>query len=174
MSSSNMSYNCKKCGRLCKDRRGLSKHENVCILDRGLTCKHCGVSYSVFFKLKCHLVSCKAYHRHLEEEKINQLKIKLEHKIIPLKYEYEQKLEDLQDSYSKEQNQLEESYIKTLSYYDKELDVKEQEYYQELSRLKTLLQHKDQELQQKSTELHMLYARMPEIAIKQSESTNIG
>jgi hypothetical protein len=115
-----MSHNCSKCGRECKDKRGLSIHEKKCghaLSNQEFICEHCDQTFTTHYGYKKHMTRCKVLKEHEEKEqqevdyKINLLKKdaahtnainliqyemnrtveSLEHQIIKLKYESEQR-----------------------------------------------------------------------------------
>ncbi len=51
---------CSKCGKLCKDKRGLSVHEARCQITHKLRCTYCSSFFDSDHLLKTHLEQCKA------------------------------------------------------------------------------------------------------------------
>jgi hypothetical protein len=55
-----MTHLCSKCGRECKDKRGLAIHENKCTVDQSLECEHCHQTFSCHRSLVRHYTTCRS------------------------------------------------------------------------------------------------------------------
>ena len=52
-------HSCSKCGKECKDKRGLSVHESKCGRTKKPICPHCNTEFLYLGSLHNHLSSCK-------------------------------------------------------------------------------------------------------------------
>jgi hypothetical protein len=55
---SSESYDCEKCGRHCKNRRGLSIHMRVCEGTKVLVCQYCNTTFCSIYSLTVHSTRC--------------------------------------------------------------------------------------------------------------------
>lgn len=60
--------NCSKCGKACKDKRGLRIHEARCSGLSSFDCEECGSSFQSFSNLKRHQSTCDKYRDKLIQE----------------------------------------------------------------------------------------------------------
>jgi hypothetical protein len=57
--NNSISFNCEKCGRECKDKRGLTLHYNKCNGPQSLECEFCKEEFANHYNLLSHLTRCK-------------------------------------------------------------------------------------------------------------------
>jgi hypothetical protein len=81
--------NCSKCGRLCKDRRGLAIHENKCDKNREVQCGYCQMIFSCSRSLTRHYTTCRVY-KDIQQNKERDKYKELEEKYNKLTEEYRQ------------------------------------------------------------------------------------
>jgi hypothetical protein len=82
-----MSCVCSKCGKECKDSRGLAIHENKCGIEKNTTCSHCEQTFATVASLNRHYASCKILKQEEEQKELYKAKIDLESR---LQYNQEQ------------------------------------------------------------------------------------
>ena len=87
---------CSKCGKECKDKKGLSKHEKVCIgLEKHL-CPECGLELKNRSNLKVHMSHCPVVkereHSQAEEQRKQELLKQSQTQIDDLRDKYENKI----------------------------------------------------------------------------------
>ena len=58
-SVSSSRFICSKCGKECKDKRGLTLHRNRCNIDRQFICEFCNQEFATSYSLSMHITRCK-------------------------------------------------------------------------------------------------------------------
>ncbi len=53
------SFVCDKCGKECKDKRGLTVHSHKCGIDKHFICEFCNQEFSTSYNLSVHVTRCK-------------------------------------------------------------------------------------------------------------------
>ena len=116
------SFVCDKCGKECKDKRGLTVHSHKCSIVRHFICEFCNQEFSTAYNLSVHVTRCKTLRSQQEltaKEELITLRSDLETfkaenaKLLSLQQEskeessqLQQKLKDLQENHKKELDNL--------------------------------------------------------------------
>jgi hypothetical protein len=157
---SSESYDCEKCGRHCKNRRGLSIHMRVCEGTKVLVCQYCNTTFCSVYTLTVHSTRCTENKKQKQEEdkiikteiqelqdKLKEIELKHQEEIkylnVKIRSDYEQQLKLRDDDLTSFNNE-----IKTLK---KEVISKEQE--------NTRLTEEFNELKVRERELFALYSK---------------
>ena len=61
-------YPCDKCGRQCKDKRGLSIHMRVCPGTKNFICEFCNTEFSSIYSFKIHSTRCTKYKENIKKK----------------------------------------------------------------------------------------------------------
>ena len=99
-----MSSICSKCGRECKDQRGLTIHENKCGLEKNTTCIHCHVMFSSYDNLNRHLLVCKVLKQQNEEKERKRISDEYNEQIKSLIIEHQSSLKNQEADFNKRYN----------------------------------------------------------------------
>ena len=95
-------HSCSKCGKECKDKRGLSVHESKCGRTKKPICPHCNTEFLYLGSLHNHLSTCKVLKQQQidneQKEKEDLIKKEYENQITVLN----EQLRSLECSYKKE------------------------------------------------------------------------
>ena len=84
-------FPCSKCGRYCKDKRGLGIHEVVCKGTRDFICIYCNVSFCSRQSLSRHSKTCKHVNIYESKNEYKERNQSLENTIIELKKALQEK-----------------------------------------------------------------------------------
>jgi hypothetical protein len=84
-------FPCPKCGKYCKDKRGLGIHEVKCISTQNFTCIYCNVSFCSRHSLSRHSKTCKHIDTYESKKEYIEKNKVLENTIIELKQALEEK-----------------------------------------------------------------------------------
>ena len=136
---------CDKCGRLCKDRRGLSIHMRVCQGTKDFICEYCNSVFSSVYSLSIHSTRC----TEVKKQKQDQDKI--------VKSEIHQLQDKLKEIEMKHQQEIKNLNVKIRSDYDQQLKIRDDEiknYYDELNLSKETLKIKEKEVDQLKNTIH--------------------
>jgi len=105
------SFVCDKCGKECKDKRGLTVHSHKCSIVRHFICEFCNQEFSTAYNLSVHVTRCKTLRSQQEltaKEELITLRSALETsktenaKLLSLQHE----LKELQEKHKKELDDL--------------------------------------------------------------------
>ena len=132
---------CDKCGKECKDKRGLTVHSNKCTANRNFICEFCNLQLSTAYNLSIHITRCKTFKTQKEVMAKEEI-ITLQSDLRTAKAEIAKLLEQQQEAKEKVsqlENKLEDTVSKTT--HQSELKTKESSYQKELLDLKTRLQN---------------------------------
>lgn len=133
------SFGCDKCGKECKDKRGLAIHYNKCGIDKRFICEFCNQEFSTSFNLSSHTSRCKTMKTRKElmsKEEIDILKAensKLKNETL----NHQKELLDLKTSLKKE--------------YEQQLKIRDNDifsYHKEVNDLSKELKDKEQKLEE--------------------------
>jgi hypothetical protein len=94
-----MSHICYKCGKECKDKKGLSLHQNKCGIDRSTQCSHCSIVLSTIDNLNRHYLTCKVLKDRKQQDEKEREKLVLSHEFEEIKKDYENKLNHINTEY---------------------------------------------------------------------------
>jgi hypothetical protein len=140
-------YNCSKCSKVCKDKRGLSIHEHKCgisLTDQTFSCEHCLFVFSTHDNLKKHMSRCKVLkEQEADEEKqayVNTIRQEYETKIKKMETEFSL----LQQKHKNDIDAIKQTYDLQLMIRDHDIssyvrEVKSKE--EEIKTLKDVIQH---------------------------------
>ena len=136
---------CPKCGKECKDKRGLSVHIKKCRENKPCVCTACNEQFSKHSNLVLHLTRCKIIKQQNLEKQIieNEEKTKLLSEQEICNKHLQEKLIEIEQSYQKQLIERESKYQDLLSKKEKDdksyqLNLKEMQdrYEQKISELK--------------------------------------
>jgi hypothetical protein len=141
---------CDKCGKECKDKRGLTVHSNKCTANRHFICEFCNLELSTSYNLSVHITRCKTLKTQKElmtKEEILSLQSDLQtskNEIVRL-LRIQQETKDTVSNYETKIKDIQYDYENKLKIYQSnqqsELKDKESIHQKELSDLKTALQN---------------------------------
>jgi hypothetical protein len=126
----NIDFPCSKCGKYCKDKRGLTVHSNKCTANKNLICKFCNLQLSTSYNLSVHITRCKAFKTQKEvtnKQEFSSVQSELQEakdeitKLKDIIYKYEVNLRDSQDQYNIQLKEREISYQKELTTKNEEI-----------------------------------------------------
>lgn len=129
---------CDKCGRLCKDKRGLSIHMRVCQGTKDFICNFCNTNFSSIYSLSIHSTRC----TEVKKQKQDQDKV--------IKSEVQQLQDKLKELELKHQQEIKDLNQKIRSDYEQQLKMREEDikkYYNEFQDLSTSVKLKDQKIE---------------------------
>jgi len=66
-------FECNKCGKICKNNRGLGVHKKACTGNKSLVCEFCNNSFCSIYSLNVHISKC-TEKKHIMNEKEKNLK----------------------------------------------------------------------------------------------------
>jgi hypothetical protein len=114
-------FPCPKCGKYCKDKRGLSVHSNKCRENRNFICEFCNLQLSTAYNLSVHITRCKTQKEITSKQEFSTIQSDLESardditKLKDMILDYEVKLRDIQDIHNIQLKEREINYQKELS-----------------------------------------------------------
>jgi len=128
-SVSSSEYVCDKCGKECKDKRGLGIHYNKCNSERHSICEFCNVEFSNAYNLSVHVSRCKALKS--QKENIAKEEMTTIHKELILQkernIELQSELEEMTEQYNSSMSQMEEIKRKIQSEFYEQIYLKDAE-----------------------------------------------
>ena len=138
-------YPCDKCGRQCKDKRGLSIHMRVCPGTKNFICEFCNTEFSSIYSLNIHTTRCTEIKKQKkEQDAITNTEVqKLQDKLKDIENKHKQEIKDLN--------------AKIRSDYEQQLKIRDEDikrYYEELNISKETLKLKDKEVDQLKNTIH--------------------
>ena len=160
------SVSCDKCGKECKDKRGLSIHYNKCGIDKHFACEFCNQEFVSSYTLSVHVSRCKMLKTHKElmskEEKsslqselqearseITKL-LSLQKEIIDKSSSLETKLKESEEMYKKDLSDIQSSLYNDFERQLKLRDADLSSYNKEISDLSRELKLREQKLEELS------------------------
>lgn len=156
------SFVCDKCGKECKDKRGLTVHSHRCNVDRHFICEFCNQEFCTAYSLSMHVTRCKILKSQKEmtiREELNTLQLDLEAskaeniKLLSLN-------QDAKEESFKLQNKLKE----LESQYKDQLKEFQENHQKELLDLKTSLRNDyEQQLKIRDTDISSYYKENEEL-----------
>jgi hypothetical protein len=147
---------CDKCGKLCKDKRGLTLHMKACEGRIDLHCEFCHKEFANPYSLSIHISRCSESKKNIKEKdqavksELQQLQEKL--KETELKLQQERKEAEV-----KRKQELKDLNQKVRAEYEQQLKMRDDDlksFYNELNSSKQSLQEKDKQMQQLERELN--------------------
>ena len=181
---------CDRCGKECKDKRGLALHLKKCEGLKALDCEYCNQTFANPYSLSVHLTRCKAIKIHKEtmnKEEIISLQSELISskaeiskllslqkeskneidKILSIKEEENQHLkEKLQELELKHQEEIKYLNVKIRSDYEQQLKIRDDDltsFNNEIKTLKKEVISKEQENARLTEEFNELKVREREL-----------
>ena len=135
------SYVCAKCGRHCKDKRGLSIHSRACQGTPSLVCEFCNTTFSSAYCLSIHIHRCSENKKQRQEqtESLKEELEKLREKLKTVELAQQEELKNCKTQLRNEyesQLKLRDDDLKKLNILNNELMEKEQESSQKIAELK--------------------------------------
>ncbi len=131
---------CSKCGKICKDKRGLAIHEARCGIikeEKRYVCEYCDLEVKNNDNLQRHLNVCKKKKDKEVEDKKQEITVSYQTQINDLHREYERRLMTEQDLYRREKewnNTINKSNIERITMLEKQVRQLEQELKEERQR----------------------------------------
>ena len=120
------SYDCEKCGRHCKNRRGLSIHMRVCEGTKVLVCQYCNTTFCSVYTLTVHSTRC------TENKKQKQEQDKI------VKTEIQELQDKLKEIELKHQQEIKYLNVKIRSDYEQQLKIRDDDLLGFNNEIKTL------------------------------------
>jgi hypothetical protein len=105
-----MSCICSKCGKECKDKRGLTLHDKKCGIERTTICIHCNGNFSTPENLQRHYLTCRVYRETKEEEEKAKEQAAIEECLRKAQQEYDQKIQQSVQTYEQKIQQSVQTY----------------------------------------------------------------
>lgn len=162
------SYNCSRCGKECKDKRGLSVHEASCKKNKNFHCPHCSILFACNTTLVRHIPVCSVKMQ-------NDIKKEIEDKEQERRIQYENTIKQL-----KEENQiLQSSFSKRESDFlnEKEFLIRQTDYNiktieQEKKKTEEELNISKSQLEETIKETKVLRERLDQAFIESKQDKN--
>jgi hypothetical protein len=115
-------FECSSCGKICKDKRGLTLHESKCDKVSKNTCIPCGGVFKNNSSLVRHEKTCKVIKETLERKENEEKEIQRERRLEELKQLYEQKLVEANYLKDKDMSELSSVYETKIDLLLKKID----------------------------------------------------
>ena len=133
------SFVCDKCGKECKDKRGLTVHSHKCGIDKRFICGFCNQEFATAYSLSIHVPRCKTLKIQKEltaKEEMATLQLDLQ-----ASKEEISKLLSIQQEIKEDSINFQNKIINTESQRQKEIKDLQEKHKKDLSELKTSLQN---------------------------------
>jgi len=133
------SFVCDKCGKECKDKRGLTVHSHKCGIEKRFVCEFCNQEFATAYSLSIHVPRCKTLKSQKEltaKEEMATLQLDLQ-----AAKEEIHKLLSIQQEIKEESINVQNKLITTESQSQKEIKDLQEKHKKDLSELKTSLQN---------------------------------
>jgi hypothetical protein len=169
------SFVCDKCGKECKDKRGLTVHSHRCNIDRHFICKFCNQEFATAYSLSMHVTRCKTLKTQKElmtKEELNTLQndlqvfkdensnlLRLQQEAKNESFELQSKLKDSESLYKNNLKELQKKHQKELADLktalrldlEQQLKIRDNDisyYYKENEELTGKLKDKERQLEE--------------------------
>lgn len=117
---------CSKCGKECKDKRGVSIHEAKCGKTKAPICPHCNEKFSCLASLHNHIDRCKVFKQQIiekeQKQKEESIRQEYESRIKMIKNECEQTIQNINQSVSSRTSNIHSELINKIMTLDKETE----------------------------------------------------
>lgn len=156
---------CLTCGRTCKDKKGLTLHQNKCNPVKPslvFQCEFCYKTCSTQQNLNSHLNSCKERNRQEIERKINEVKQQYDKEKESLLHQHSKQLTDLTSKFAQEKEMLSHKNDFYISQIKSDLDHK----IKECDKLNEEISVKDKTIKELKQELSTTTLERREISRK--------
>ena len=141
------SCDCERCGRHCKDRRGLSVHMRACQGNKALVCEYCNTTFGSVYSLTVHSTRCVENKKQKEEQdKLvkNELQ-ELQEKLKNIEVVHQNKLKEME---IKSQQDIKDLNLKVRADYEQQLKLRDNDlksYYKDVEELKIKLTKEEEQ-----------------------------
>ena len=90
-------HSCSRCGKICKDKRGLTLHLKSCEGLKVLTCSHCNCTFASQYTLSVHLFRCNENKKHIKdhEQLLHDENQSLKERLRQIESRHQKELDDL-------------------------------------------------------------------------------
>ena len=93
-------HSCSRCGKICKDKRGLTLHLKSCEGIKVLTCSYCNCTFVSQYTLSVHLFRCNQSKKHIkdQEQLLHEENHSLKERLSQIESRHKTELSDLKNA----------------------------------------------------------------------------